>query len=133
MWFASAKPPYGTLDAAEWAPSTASKADICSAKSHVRFIPECGLAVYSLAFDLNQREYDFVCAFLASFGARYICADARPNWNKGEALTLCARVRPLALSIRQTDYETEHRKCLRCCRSLHAQAREIALSVKSIH
>src|SRR5262249_25496633 len=28
MWFASAKPPYGTLDAAEWAPSTASKADI---------------------------------------------------------------------------------------------------------
>src|SRR5262245_60355431 len=32
MWFASAKPPYGTLDAAEWAPSTASKADICAAK-----------------------------------------------------------------------------------------------------
>src|SRR5262249_59555830 len=39
MWFASAKPPYGTLDAAEWAPSTASKADICSAKGHVRFTP----------------------------------------------------------------------------------------------
>src|SRR5262249_40666993 len=39
MWFASAKPPYGTLDAAEWAPSTASKADICSAKRHVRFTP----------------------------------------------------------------------------------------------
>src|SRR5262249_31497453 len=31
MWFASAKPPYGTLDAAEWAPSTASKADSCGA------------------------------------------------------------------------------------------------------
>ncbi|MGA9197329.1 MAG: hypothetical protein WB037_19745, partial [Pseudolabrys sp.] len=28
MWFASAKPPYGTLDAAERAPSTASKADV---------------------------------------------------------------------------------------------------------
>src|SRR5262245_18486782 len=42
MWFASAKPPYGTLDAAEWAPSTASKADICSAVGHVRFTPESG-------------------------------------------------------------------------------------------
>src|SRR5262249_42704675 len=39
MWFAAAKPPYGTLDAAEWAPSTASKADICAATSHVRFTP----------------------------------------------------------------------------------------------
>jgi hypothetical protein len=40
MWFASAKPPYGTLDAAEWAPSTASKADICAAIRHVRFTPD---------------------------------------------------------------------------------------------
>ena len=40
MWFASAQPPYGTLDAAERAPSTASKADMCSAKSHVRFTPK---------------------------------------------------------------------------------------------
>src|SRR5262249_32795747 len=39
MWFASAKPPYGTLDAAEWPPSTASKADICTAAAHVRFTP----------------------------------------------------------------------------------------------
>src|SRR5262249_52356360 len=30
------------FDAAELAPSTASKADICSAKSHVRFTPESG-------------------------------------------------------------------------------------------
>src|SRR5262249_11616631 len=43
MWFASAKPPYGTLDAAEWAPSTASKADIRAAKSYVRFIPKADM------------------------------------------------------------------------------------------
>src|SRR5262249_53029162 len=46
MWFASAKPPYGTLDAAEWAPSTASKADICSAKLNVCFTPESGHSAY---------------------------------------------------------------------------------------
>jgi hypothetical protein len=40
MWFASAKPPYGTLDAAERAPSTASEADMCGAKRHVRFAPD---------------------------------------------------------------------------------------------
>src|SRR5262249_6134982 len=39
MWFASAKPPYGTLDAAEWAPSTASKADIDRQLWNVRFGP----------------------------------------------------------------------------------------------
>jgi hypothetical protein len=27
------------VDAAEWAPSTASKADMCAAKGHVRFTP----------------------------------------------------------------------------------------------
>jgi len=42
MWFASAKPPYGTLDAAEWAPSTASKADISVYHRDVRFTPESG-------------------------------------------------------------------------------------------
>src|SRR5262249_30184101 len=30
------------FDAAELAPSTASKADICSAKQHIRFTPESG-------------------------------------------------------------------------------------------
>ncbi|MGA9193764.1 MAG: hypothetical protein WB037_01610, partial [Pseudolabrys sp.] len=34
------QPPYGTLDAAERAPSTASLADICSAK--IRFTPKRG-------------------------------------------------------------------------------------------
>ena len=33
------QPPYGTLDAAEWAPSTASSADICAAIGDVRFAP----------------------------------------------------------------------------------------------
>jgi hypothetical protein len=42
MWFAFTQPPYGTLDAAEWAPSTASLADICSVKRHVRFNPKSG-------------------------------------------------------------------------------------------
>src|SRR5262247_2267921 len=35
-------PTRGHFDAAEWAPSTASKADICSAQRHVRFTPESG-------------------------------------------------------------------------------------------
>ena len=35
-----AQPPYSTLDAAEAAPSTASEADMCAAKRHVRFTPE---------------------------------------------------------------------------------------------
>ena len=39
MWFAFTQPPYGTLDASERAPSTASVADMCSAKSDVRFTP----------------------------------------------------------------------------------------------
>ena len=42
MWFASAKPPYGTLDAAERAPSTASKADMCSAKRACPLSPKSG-------------------------------------------------------------------------------------------
>jgi hypothetical protein len=49
MWFASAKPPYGTLDAAEWAPSTASKADMCSALGNVRFVPIADMQGTSLA------------------------------------------------------------------------------------
>jgi hypothetical protein len=40
MWFASAKPPYGTLDAAEWAPSTASKAEVKTLHFDVCFTPE---------------------------------------------------------------------------------------------
>src|SRR5262245_13490675 len=43
MWFASAKPPYGTLDAAEWAPSTASKADICAAKVMSALLPKADI------------------------------------------------------------------------------------------
>ena len=37
-----AQPPYGTLDASERAPSTASKADMCGALAHVRSTPESG-------------------------------------------------------------------------------------------
>jgi hypothetical protein len=33
------QPPYGTLDAAEWAPSTASKADMTASNLDVRFVP----------------------------------------------------------------------------------------------
>jgi hypothetical protein len=33
------QPPYGTLDAAEWAPSTASKADMTTLPRDVRFTP----------------------------------------------------------------------------------------------
>ena len=56
MWFASAKPPYGTLDAAERAPSTASKADMCSAKSHVRFAPKSGHWLTSIGCPLSAHK-----------------------------------------------------------------------------
>jgi hypothetical protein len=48
MWFASTQPPYGTFDAAEWAPSTTSKADMATTPRDVRFAPESGhwLLVY---------------------------------------------------------------------------------------
>jgi hypothetical protein len=36
---------------------------------------------------LIRGKYDFARVFLASFGARHICANARPNWNKGAPLT----------------------------------------------
>jgi hypothetical protein len=36
---------------------------------------------------LIKGGYDFARVFLASFGVRYICADARPNWNKEAPLT----------------------------------------------
>ena len=45
MWFASAQPPYGTLDAAERAPSTASKADIVQrTDGDVRFVPRADIS-----------------------------------------------------------------------------------------
>src|SRR5215510_8812216 len=64
--------------------------------------------------------YDFAYVFLASFGARYICADAGLNWNQGTPPTLFVRVRLLDLSIRKTDGEIECRKLLQCCRNPHA-------------
>src|SRR5262245_18008501 len=41
-WFALSAATLGTIDAAEWAPSTASKADIGHHPSDVRFTPESG-------------------------------------------------------------------------------------------
>ena len=39
----SQQPPYGTFDAAEWAPSTASVADMCSARARVRNGPKAAI------------------------------------------------------------------------------------------
>jgi hypothetical protein len=39
MWFAFEQPPYGTFDAAEWAPSTASEADIRSSRPLFKSAP----------------------------------------------------------------------------------------------
>src|SRR5262249_36513336 len=44
------------LDASEGAPSTASEADICSAKRHVRFTPNSGLLQCSSEFPLRANS-----------------------------------------------------------------------------
>jgi len=44
-----AQPPYGTLDASERAPSTASKADMCGALGDVRYVPKADIACGSLS------------------------------------------------------------------------------------
>ena len=97
------------------------KADVCGANRHVCFGP-----IADIETMLITRGYDFAYVFLARFCAQYICADARPNWNPGAPPTLCSRVRPFDSSIRKTDDEIAHRKCLECCRSPHAQRCEIA-------
>src|SRR5262249_35157424 len=56
MWFASAKPPYGTLDAAEWAPSTASKADIPQYPTDVRFAPRKRTLVQAIGMSAKGQQ-----------------------------------------------------------------------------
>jgi hypothetical protein len=44
QWFALTQPPFWHTDAAEWAPSTASLAEIAAALPHVRFSPKADIA-----------------------------------------------------------------------------------------
>src|ERR1041384_2054049 len=90
-------------------PIATAKADIL--KSSCLLYPrKRTCAAHYVMSALGQKRTVFAYVFSACFCARYICADARSNWNQGAPLPLCSRVRPFDLLIRQTDDKIEHRE-----------------------